>query len=375
MGRFILPLKVFWRLRGKLDIFLWINRGNFQSIYKWSEIPVVEEKESSIQTYWTPEVPAQAPGFLSFLSPTLIIIPFLPSKVLRTTITWGPCATATQTQCCCALTSAVQTRWTAAWKRYWLTSLLEPTDTCHLAIFWTCTSYSYCSLANPHNELFFCPQWKTEILDFCPSTRILLIGCKTDLRTDVCTLMELSNQKQTPIAYEQVRNENCDCWAKQIFGMRTATFISWSIPGFSYGQAAGCRGLPGVLSVHLREEHPQRVPHRSDGVHQQVAADPKAQPNSPPLQKTSSPAQQVWFALFHLQEGEDQELLSHVSGDLLGYGLHKRSPAPASLVSGKGGWARWLYQGFLLNPSLTPPETKRPSEEVDTLLSTCSWTL
>lgn len=52
-----------------------------------------------------------------------------------------------------------------------------------------------------------CPQWKTEILDFCPSTRILLIGCKTDLRTDVCTLMELSNQKQTPIAYEQVRQK------------------------------------------------------------------------------------------------------------------------------------------------------------------------
>ncbi|CAB1452606.1 unnamed protein product [Pleuronectes platessa] len=46
-------------------------------------------------------------------------------------------------------------------------------------------------------------KWKTEILDFCPSTRILLIGCKIDLRTDVCTLMELSNQKQTPIAYEQ----------------------------------------------------------------------------------------------------------------------------------------------------------------------------
>ncbi|KAI9530789.1 hypothetical protein NQZ68_000280 [Dissostichus eleginoides] len=46
-------------------------------------------------------------------------------------------------------------------------------------------------------------KWKTEILDFCPSTRILLIGCKTDLRTDVCTLMELSNQKQTPITYEQ----------------------------------------------------------------------------------------------------------------------------------------------------------------------------
>lgn len=48
-------------------------------------------------------------------------------------------------------------------------------------------------------------QWKTEIMDFCPNTRILLVGCKTDLRTDVCTLMELSNQKQTPITQEQVR--------------------------------------------------------------------------------------------------------------------------------------------------------------------------
>ncbi|CAB1336762.1 unnamed protein product [Coregonus sp. 'balchen'] len=35
-------------------------------------------------------------------------------------------------------------------------------------------------------DIFDCglKKWKTEILDFCPSTRILLIGCKTDLRTD-----------------------------------------------------------------------------------------------------------------------------------------------------------------------------------------------
>uniref|UniRef100_A0A8K9UNY3 Rho family GTPase 1 n=1 Tax=Oncorhynchus mykiss TaxID=8022 RepID=A0A8K9UNY3_ONCMY len=54
-------------------------------------------------------------------------------------------------------------------------------------------------------DIFDCglKKWKTEILDFCPSTRILLIGCKTDLRTDVCTLMELSNQKQVPITHEQ----------------------------------------------------------------------------------------------------------------------------------------------------------------------------
>lgn len=48
------------------------------------------------------------------------------------------------------------------------------------------------------------PQWKTEILDYCPNTRVLLIGCKTDLRTDLSTLMELSHQKQAPISYEQV---------------------------------------------------------------------------------------------------------------------------------------------------------------------------
>jgi len=52
--------------------------------------------------------------------------------------------------------------------------------------------------------LFPVSQWKAEILDFCPSTRILLIGCKTDLRTDVCTLTELSNYKHTPVSHEQV---------------------------------------------------------------------------------------------------------------------------------------------------------------------------
>ncbi|XP_053704534.1 rho-related GTP-binding protein Rho6-like [Synchiropus splendidus] len=46
-------------------------------------------------------------------------------------------------------------------------------------------------------------KWKSEILDFCPTTRVLLIGCKTDLRTDVCTLTELSSQRLGPVSYEQ----------------------------------------------------------------------------------------------------------------------------------------------------------------------------
>lgn len=115
-----------------------------------------------------------------------------------------------------------------------------------------------------------------------------------------------------------------------------------------------------MLGVHLGEEHSQRFPHRCDGLHQQAAASPEAQPHPTPLQKTSSPAQQVRFDLHHLQEGEGQELLGNVSGDLLGYSPHIKPTSPASLVSGKGGWARWFYQGYLLNPSLTPPRNQTP---------------
>lgn len=52
----------------------------------------------------------------------------------------------------------------------------------------------------------FClsPQWKGEIQEFCPNTKMLLVGCKSDLRTDLSTLVELSNHRQTPVSYDQV---------------------------------------------------------------------------------------------------------------------------------------------------------------------------
>ncbi|KAG8129514.1 putative Rho-related GTP-binding protein [Naja naja] len=53
------------------------------------------------------------------------------------------------------------------------------------------------------DAVLLCFDWKTEILDYCHNTRVLLIGCKTDLRTDLSTLMELSHQKQAPVSYEQ----------------------------------------------------------------------------------------------------------------------------------------------------------------------------
>lgn len=52
--------------------------------------------------------------------------------------------------------------------------------------------------------LSLCPQWKGEIQEFCPNTKMLLVGCKSDLRTDLSTLVELSNHRQTPVSYDQV---------------------------------------------------------------------------------------------------------------------------------------------------------------------------
>lgn len=174
----------------------------------------------------------------------------------------------------------------------------------------------------------FLLQWKAEIQDFCPSTRILLIGCKTDLRTDVCTRMELSNQKQSPISHEQVCFllllvcldwSEIPLWFFSIFTF-TFTFSSPLTSGLLHGQAAWSGGLLGVLSLHIGEEHPQRFPHRSVGLHEQTAACQQTQPRPPPLQEAPQPAQQDRAPLLHLQQGQVQELLHHVNttGIMLG---------------------------------------------------------
>lgn len=54
----------------------------------------------------------------------------------------------------------------------------------------------------------FLSQWKGEIQEFCPNTKMLLVGCKSDLRTDLTTLVELSNHRQTPVSYDQVRGSH-----------------------------------------------------------------------------------------------------------------------------------------------------------------------
>lgn len=47
---------------------------------------------------------------------------------------------------------------------------------------------------------------------------MLLVGCKSDLRTDLSTLVELSNHRQTPVSYDQVSHSSFIICSKTIVG-------------------------------------------------------------------------------------------------------------------------------------------------------------
>ncbi|XP_069809191.1 rho-related GTP-binding protein RhoN [Dendropsophus ebraccatus] len=46
-------------------------------------------------------------------------------------------------------------------------------------------------------------KWQGETQEFCPSAKIILVGCKLDMRTDLNTLRELSKQRLIPVTHEQ----------------------------------------------------------------------------------------------------------------------------------------------------------------------------
>ncbi|XP_031422879.1 rho-related GTP-binding protein RhoN [Clupea harengus] len=46
-------------------------------------------------------------------------------------------------------------------------------------------------------------KWQAETQEFCPSAKLVLVGCKLDMRTDVSTLRELSKQRLIPVTHEQ----------------------------------------------------------------------------------------------------------------------------------------------------------------------------
>lgn len=43
-------------------------------------------------------------------------------------------------------------------------------------------------------------KWRAEVEEFCPNTKMLLVGCKLDLRTDLFTR---SHSRPTPVSYDQ----------------------------------------------------------------------------------------------------------------------------------------------------------------------------
>lgn len=59
-------------------------------------------------------------------------------------------------------------------------------------------------------------QWQGETQEFCPNAKVVLVGCKLDMRTDVGTLRELSKQRLIPVTHEQVRPRRHDGKIKEL---------------------------------------------------------------------------------------------------------------------------------------------------------------
>lgn len=51
------------------------------------------------------------------------------------------------------------------------------------------------------------PQWQGETQEFCPNAKVVLVGCKLDMRTDLNVLRELSKLRLIPVTHEQVRRD------------------------------------------------------------------------------------------------------------------------------------------------------------------------
>ncbi|XP_061561291.1 rho-related GTP-binding protein RhoN-like [Phycodurus eques] len=46
-------------------------------------------------------------------------------------------------------------------------------------------------------------KWQGETQEFCPNAKVVLVGCKLDLRTDVNVMRELSQHRLIPVTHEQ----------------------------------------------------------------------------------------------------------------------------------------------------------------------------
>ncbi|XP_037546825.1 rho-related GTP-binding protein RhoN-like [Nematolebias whitei] len=49
-------------------------------------------------------------------------------------------------------------------------------------------------------------KWQGERQEFCPNAKVVLVGCKLDMRTDLNVLRELSKHRLIPVTHEQGTN-------------------------------------------------------------------------------------------------------------------------------------------------------------------------
>ncbi|XP_073689489.1 rho-related GTP-binding protein RhoN isoform X2 [Garra rufa] len=56
-------------------------------------------------------------------------------------------------------------------------------------------------------------KWQVEAQEYCPNAKLVLVGCKLDMRTDVSTLRELSKQRLIPVTHEQMQSALIALWA------------------------------------------------------------------------------------------------------------------------------------------------------------------
>lgn len=84
-------------------------------------------------------------------------------------------------------------------------------------------------------------QWQGETQEFCPNAKIVLVGCKLDMRTDLNTLRELSKQRLIPVTHEQV----CFCRRpRRAQGGEGGTFLQdLLVQGSSAAKDPLCPGL------------------------------------------------------------------------------------------------------------------------------------
>ena len=97
------------------------------------------------------------------------------------------------------------------------------------------------SIDSPDSLENIAEKWSPEVKNFCPKVPIVLVGNKTDLRSDQGTIRELGKMKQKPVMYEEGRSmaekinafAYIECSAKSKEGIRevfeTATRASLQV--------------------------------------------------------------------------------------------------------------------------------------------------